>query len=233
MSSSTSPSASRRRPPRRTEPRHERALHEVRKAAKGMRYAAETFEPVIGKPARRIAQRFVAIHEMLGTGQDAVVARDLLRRARGQGEHAAGAQRLHLRPAGRARGGRFDQAAHRLPALWKAASAPSCSGRRSSPVRPSAARSARARPVSYRPASLANDPARLLDVHSGDRARDHEPLDLARSFEDRVDLRVAVPALDGVVTDVPGAPEDLDRLFCHRRLPSRWRRASTSSLLPL
>ena len=104
---------------------HERELHEVRKAAKGMRYAAETFEPVLGKPVRRIAQRFVAIHELLGSGQDAVVARDLLRqlgaRAATQPGHSGYTYGLLAGLEER----RFDQAAHKLPALWKAASSKS------------------------------------------------------------------------------------------------------------
>jgi CHAD domain-containing protein len=101
---------------------HERALHEVRKAAKGMRYAAEAFEPVLGKPAHRIAQRFVAIHELLGSGQDAVVARDLLRQL---GARAGALQGHNGFTYGLLAGleeRRFDQAAHELPVLWKAAS---------------------------------------------------------------------------------------------------------------
>ena len=49
---------------------------------------------------------------------------------------------------------------------------------------------------------------------------DHEPLDLRGAFEDRVDLRVAVPLLDGVILHVARAAEDLDRLFgdLHRGL---------------
>lgn len=101
-----------------------RALHEVRKAAKGARYAGETFEPLLGKPAARIARRFAAIHEMLGSGQDAVTARVLLRE-------------LGARPGGRpGHNGytygllvgleetRFRHAASELPELWKAASSP-------------------------------------------------------------------------------------------------------------
>jgi CHAD domain-containing protein len=100
----------------------ERALHEVRKAAKGMRYAAETFEPVLGKPAARIAKRFEAIHEMLGSGQDAVVARVLLRElgARAEGRHGHNGYTYGLLAGLEAR--RFDHAASELPMLWKAAS---------------------------------------------------------------------------------------------------------------
>src|SRR5919109_3312527 len=45
-----------------------------------------------------------------------------------------------------------------------------------------------------------------------DRARDHEPLDLARPLVDLGDLRVAVVALDRELLRVPVAAEDLDRL---------------------
>ena len=103
---------------------HEQALHEVRKAAKGMRYAAETFEPVLGKPVRRIAQRFVAIHELLGSGQDAVVARDLLRQLGEAGTRPGHSGYTYGLLAGLEER-RFDQAAHKLPALWKAASSKS------------------------------------------------------------------------------------------------------------
>src|SRR4051812_9749516 len=63
-------------------------------------------------------------------------------------------------------------------------------------------------------------PLRSRDVQTADRAGDHEALDLRRAFEDRVDLRVAVPLLDGVVLHVAGPAEDLDRLFggLHRDL---------------
>src|SRR4051812_35385635 len=52
---------------------------------------------------------------------------------------------------------------------------------------------------------------RSADLHPADRARDHEPLDLRGALEDRVDLRVAVHALDGILARVAVAAEDLDR----------------------
>src|SRR5436190_13455744 len=52
---------------------------------------------------------------------------------------------------------------------------------------------------------------RSPDLHARDRARDDEPLDLRRALEDRVDLRVAVPALDGVLAGVAVAAKDLHR----------------------
>ncbi len=54
-------------------------LHEVRKTAKRARYAAEAVQPVIGKPARRVATVMEAIQENLGDHQDAVVERAWLR----------------------------------------------------------------------------------------------------------------------------------------------------------
>src|SRR5918996_3981141 len=48
-----------------------------------------------------------------------------------------------------------------------------------------------------------------------ERARDDQPLDLARALEQRVDLRVPVPLLDGEVLDVAVPAEYLDRLFGH------------------
>ncbi len=56
-----------------------RAYHEVRKAAKSARYAAETFEPALGAPARRLARRFEDLQELLGAAQDAAVARRVAR----------------------------------------------------------------------------------------------------------------------------------------------------------
>src|SRR5450756_855771 len=53
----------------------------------------------------------------------------------------------------------------------------------------------------------------LVDVDAGDGPGDDQPLDLARAFEDRVDLRVTVPALHRVLTDVAVAAHDLDGLF--------------------
>jgi len=54
-------------------------LHEVRKAAKRLRYAAESAEPVLGSEATELAKRAEQVQEVLGDHQDSVVARDLLR----------------------------------------------------------------------------------------------------------------------------------------------------------
>jgi CHAD domain-containing protein len=57
----------------------DRALHETRKAAKRLRYAAESATPVLGRRAERLAKRAMRIQEVLGEHQDTVVARQTLR----------------------------------------------------------------------------------------------------------------------------------------------------------
>ncbi len=54
-------------------------LHETRKAAKRLRYAAESAEPVLGTEATALAGRAEQVQEVLGDHQDSVVARELLR----------------------------------------------------------------------------------------------------------------------------------------------------------
>jgi CHAD domain-containing protein len=49
-------------------------LHEIRKRAKQLRYAAETAAPVLGKGARRTAKHAEQLQGVLGRHQDAVVA---------------------------------------------------------------------------------------------------------------------------------------------------------------
>ncbi|MER7582296.1 CYTH and CHAD domain-containing protein [Kitasatospora sp. NPDC097691] len=68
-------------------PGHNRdeALHRARKAAKRARYAAECTEPLLGKPARRLAQRTKRVQKALGAHQDGVVGERAVR------ELAAGA----------------------------------------------------------------------------------------------------------------------------------------------
>ena len=58
----------------------DRALHEVRKAAKRLRYAAEAAHPLIGRKAARLATSAKNLQTILGDHHDTVVIRDLLRR---------------------------------------------------------------------------------------------------------------------------------------------------------
>jgi CHAD domain-containing protein len=55
------------------------ALHEVRKAAKRLRYAAESARPVYGGRAKRLARAAKSVQQLLGEHQDTVVARAVLR----------------------------------------------------------------------------------------------------------------------------------------------------------
>ncbi|MEC5190869.1 MULTISPECIES: CYTH and CHAD domain-containing protein [unclassified Arthrobacter] len=55
-------------------------LHDVRKRAKRLRYAAEASAPVFGKRATALARAAEEIQEILGEHHDSVVTRDLLRR---------------------------------------------------------------------------------------------------------------------------------------------------------
>ena len=68
--------------------------HEVRKAAKSTRYAAETFEPLLGRDTRPLARNAERIQTRLGREQDTVVAREWLKDHSRAGPIASTAQRL-------------------------------------------------------------------------------------------------------------------------------------------
>lgn len=99
------------------------ALHEARKAAKKVRYAAEVARPALGKPVARLGKRAKAVQQLLGEHQDAVVAQDTLRglgvAAHGAGESAFTWGLLHGRERARARAREEE-----LPTVWRAASDP-------------------------------------------------------------------------------------------------------------
>jgi CHAD domain-containing protein len=59
--------------------RRDAALHETRKAAKRLRYAAESAVPVFGGRAKKLARRAERVQVVLGEHQDTVVARQTLR----------------------------------------------------------------------------------------------------------------------------------------------------------
>lgn len=75
------------------------ALHEVRKAAKRLRYGAEAAEPALGEPAAELAKAAEGVQDLLGEHQDSVVAREVIRqiavRAYLDGENAFTFGRLH------------------------------------------------------------------------------------------------------------------------------------------
>jgi CHAD domain-containing protein len=99
------------------------ALHGARRAAKRARYAGEAASPVYGKPARRFARRMKKVQSVLGTHQDAVIARDTSRelgvRAHLEGENAFSYGLLHERQTTAAR-----EAGRRAAKKWKHSSRP-------------------------------------------------------------------------------------------------------------
>lgn len=100
----------------------ERLLHDVRKRAKRLRYAAELAAPVLGQEATGLSAAASQLQEVLGNHHDSVVAREALRaladQAERHGESAFTYGRLHALEEARAAGleAAFDAAAHRLPA---------------------------------------------------------------------------------------------------------------------
>ncbi|HKR48696.1 MAG TPA: CHAD domain-containing protein, partial [Pseudonocardiaceae bacterium] len=99
-------------------PNREVALHEVRKAAKRLRYGTEVALPVLGKPARRFRKRVKAVQQLLGEHHDAVVARPVLReiamQAHLDGENGYTFGLLHGRQSTE-----IHEAEHALPAAWR------------------------------------------------------------------------------------------------------------------
>jgi CHAD domain-containing protein len=80
-------------------PHGDESLHEARKAAKRLRYAAEAAAAVDAKQAGQLEQAAHSIQKVLGRHQDSVVAREVLCRLAGeaflQGENAFSYGRLH------------------------------------------------------------------------------------------------------------------------------------------
>jgi CHAD domain-containing protein len=62
-------------------------LHEARKAAKRLRYAAETLTGVYGKPAKKFVKAMKRVQSRLGDHHDAFVTQERLREL---GDEAAG-----------------------------------------------------------------------------------------------------------------------------------------------
>ena len=87
-------------------PERDPAMHQARKDAKRLRYAAETLEPVWGKDARRLAKAAKELTAHLGDRQDTVVSRqhlvEIAREADAAGESDFTWGRLHAREEARA-----------------------------------------------------------------------------------------------------------------------------------
>ena len=88
-------------------PERDAALHEMRKAAKRARYAADALTPSAGKPAERFAALMKQLQSVLGDHHDTVVARAAIRdlgiHAHRAGENAFTYGLLYQLDAGRAR----------------------------------------------------------------------------------------------------------------------------------
>ncbi|MEU7057983.1 CYTH and CHAD domain-containing protein [Streptomyces sp. NPDC046197] len=101
-------------------PERDAAIHEARKAAKRVRYAAEAARAALGKSARRLGKRVKAVQRVSGDHHDAVVAQDALR-ALAVAAHAAGEPGftwglLHGQERAAAR-----ERERQLPAAWQRA----------------------------------------------------------------------------------------------------------------
>ncbi|GAA0328868.1 CYTH and CHAD domain-containing protein [Streptomyces blastmyceticus] len=102
-------------------PERDTVLHDARKAAKRVRYAAEAAQSALGKPAKRFAGRMKSVQTLLGDHQDSVMARTALRTLAAEA-HAAGESTFTL---GLLYGREERRAAddeRELPGLWRKAS---------------------------------------------------------------------------------------------------------------
>jgi CHAD domain-containing protein len=94
------------------------ALHELRKKAKRLRYAADAAKPVLRRPAKRLAKRAKRVQETLGGRQDAVVAAGRLRELAVQaylaGENGFSFGRMHA-----LEGNRADESERAFRAAWE------------------------------------------------------------------------------------------------------------------
>ena len=94
------------------------ALHETRKAAKRLRYAAEAARPAVGKPAKRLRKDLKPVQSLLGNHQDSVVARPVLRELGAQAVQEGGNGFTHGLLLGLEEA-RARRAERRLPERWK------------------------------------------------------------------------------------------------------------------
>jgi len=93
------------------------ALHEMRKAAKRLRYAVEAVQPTLGKPAARLRKRLKAVQELLGEHQDTAVSRPVLRQLAAQ-THLDGGNGFTYGLMYAAEAARAEQAKNDLPSAW-------------------------------------------------------------------------------------------------------------------
>lgn len=96
----------------------DRALHETRKAIKRLRYANETVQPTVGKPATRLRKRLKAVQELLGEHQDTTVSRPVLRELAAQ-THLEGGNVFTYGLLYATETARAERAENNLPPAWK------------------------------------------------------------------------------------------------------------------
>ncbi|MGH3916770.1 MAG: CHAD domain-containing protein [Pseudonocardiaceae bacterium] len=96
----------------------DRALHETRKAAKRLRYATETVQSTMGKPAARLRKRLKSVQELLGEHQDTTVLRPVLRKLAGQA-HLEGGNGFTYGLMYAAEATRAERVENNLPRAWK------------------------------------------------------------------------------------------------------------------
>ncbi|MCQ4081916.1 CYTH and CHAD domain-containing protein [Streptomyces sp. RB6PN25] len=96
------------------------ALHEARKAAKRARYAAESAQPVLGRPADRHRVRMTGIQQLLGEHQDSVMCRAALVRIAREA-HAAGEDTFAYGALHQLERDRAAEVEETLPAAWRRA----------------------------------------------------------------------------------------------------------------
>jgi CHAD domain-containing protein len=99
---------------------HERdlALHETRKMAKRLRYAAEVAGPALGKRAAKVERKAKAVHKVLGDHQDAVVARPEIRDL-AAGMHTEGVNGFTFGLLYAAEDQRAAEAEGQFPSVWR------------------------------------------------------------------------------------------------------------------
>ena len=99
------------------------ALHEARKSARRVRYAAEVTRPASGQPAKKFARQMKKVQSVLGDHQDTVIARQAARdlgvSAHLAGENAFTYGLLHERELHQA-----ERIQSRARTVWKKASRP-------------------------------------------------------------------------------------------------------------
>jgi CHAD domain-containing protein len=137
------------------------ALHEARKAAKRVRYAAESAQPVLGRPAQRHQIRITGVQQLLGEHQDSVMCRAALMRIARQA-HAAGEDTFAYGALYQLEHDRAAEVEDALPTAWRRADRGKLSG--DSSLRP--CRKLEGHPYPLIPFPLQKDTSQCLSSRS-------------------------------------------------------------------